>query len=159
MNEQNTATESVLANPDRVPSETQAESGEITSAATHLVPRVASGLQRTVPSPEGVANVIEAAKRDESPAAPASDQNTKIATEVNTMEFTTTPPKLPLDPTINRCLAHGDKKGEWCDRRDQCACHVTIRHDTGASVPTAYRKCMTDAFAAYIPITGFRDEA
>ena len=65
---------------------------------------------------------------------------------------------MPLDSGINRCLAHGDHKGEWCDRRETCACHETIEHDRGIHAPAAYRKCMTDHFAAYIPIDGFQVE-
>lgn len=73
------------------------------------------------------------------------------------MNFTGRPVALPLDPQINRCLAHGDKVGEWCDRREQCACHETIKHDRGINVPAAYRKCMTDNFASFIPLEGFTD--
>lgn len=69
-----------------------------------------------------------------------------------------TPITLPLPETINRCLAHGDKVGEWCDRRLTCACHETIKHDRGLNTATAYRKCMTDAFAAYLPVDGFNTE-
>lgn len=73
------------------------------------------------------------------------------------MNFTGKPVALPLDAQINRCLAHGDKVGDWCDRREQCACHITIKHDRGISAPAAYRKCMTDNFAAFIPLEGFPD--
>lgn len=61
---------------------------------------------------------------------------------------------LPLLRDINRCLAHGHNEGEWCERRDHCARHITIRHDTG-SVPACYRACSSDLMAAYIPIEGF----
>ncbi|WP_150428840.1 hypothetical protein [Dechloromonas sp. CZR5] len=62
---------------------------------------------------------------------------------------------LPLDSTINRCLAHGDKEGEWCERRYQCACHETIKHDHGNEAPAAYRKCSSSLFVAFLPIEGF----
>lgn len=74
------------------------------------------------------------------------------------MEFTGQPVTLPLQYEINRCLAHGDRPGEWCERRYQCAAHETIKHDGGIRVPTAYRKCMTDAYAAYLPMVGFQPE-
>lgn len=68
------------------------------------------------------------------------------------------PIPLPLDPSINRCLAHGDKPGDWCERRYQCACHETIKHDFGINAPAAYRKCSSDHFAAYLPLEGFPDK-
>ena len=70
------------------------------------------------------------------------------------MDLQTTPITLPLDASINRCLAHGDKHGEWCERRYACACHETIKHDL-VPVPTAYRKCATDLYAAFLPLSGF----
>lgn len=74
------------------------------------------------------------------------------------MNFTGKPIPMPLDASINRCLAHGNMNGEWCPRLDTCAAHQTIKHDTGMAVPTAYRKCMSDRFAAYLPIHGFTPE-
>lgn len=74
------------------------------------------------------------------------------------MDIITTPTQLPLDPQINRCLAHGHKVGEWCERRYTCACHETIKHDAGISAPAAYRKCTSDLYAAYLPIDGFHDQ-
>ncbi|MBS1143398.1 MAG: hypothetical protein H6R14_804 [Proteobacteria bacterium] len=71
------------------------------------------------------------------------------------MNFTGQPIPLPLDPTINRCLAHGDHVGEWCERSETCACHQTIKHDRGIYPPAAFRKCTTDHFAAYLPLEGF----
>jgi len=65
------------------------------------------------------------------------------------------PIPLPLPADYQRCLAHGDKPGEWCERRETCACHETIKHDRGVHAPAAYRKCMTDHFAAYLPLDGF----
>jgi len=59
---------------------------------------------------------------------------------------------LPLEAGINRCLAHGHLQGEWCDRRYQCACHETIKHDHGINAPAAYRKCTSDLMAAFIPL-------
>lgn len=74
------------------------------------------------------------------------------------MIFTGNPIPMPLDSGINRCLAHGHMAGEWCERREHCAAHQTIKHDIGINVPTAYRKCMTDNFAAYLPVSGFATE-
>lgn len=71
------------------------------------------------------------------------------------MNHTGKPIPLPLEATINRCLAHGDQVGDWCERRETCACHQTIKHDRGIHAPAAFRKCMTDNFAAYLPMTGF----
>lgn len=69
-----------------------------------------------------------------------------------------TPTQLPLESSINRCLAHGDKVGDWCEKRYECACHETIKHDAGIHAPAAYRKCFTPAFAAFIPMDGFEIE-
>ena len=71
------------------------------------------------------------------------------------MNFTGKPIPLPLDPTINRCLAHGHLEGEWCEKRYQCACHETIKHDHGVKAPAAYRKCNSDLYAAFLPVDGF----
>ena len=71
------------------------------------------------------------------------------------MNFTGKPIPLPLDAGINRCLAHGHQAGEWCDRREHCAAHLTIRHDARINAPAAFRKCLTDNMAAYLPIKGF----
>ncbi len=67
---------------------------------------------------------------------------------------------LPLDPTINRCLAHGHLVNNWCEKRYECACHETIKHDAGLNVPAAYRKCNSDLYVAFIPLAGIptRDE-
>lgn len=72
------------------------------------------------------------------------------------MNLTGTPPILPLPESVNRCLAHGEMKNEWCERRYQCACHETIKYDRGLKTATAYRKCTTDLYAAYIPLEGFQ---
>jgi hypothetical protein len=71
------------------------------------------------------------------------------------MNFTGKPIPLPLEPGINRCLGHGHNKGEWCEKLATCAAHQTISHDAQVFAPVAYRKCMTDNFAAYLPIDGF----
>ena len=68
------------------------------------------------------------------------------------------PVALPLSRDINRCLAHGRIVGEWCERRYQCACHETIKHDLGINAPAAYRKCTSDLYAAFIPLEGFEKE-
>lgn len=74
------------------------------------------------------------------------------------MNLTKTTPALPLDAGVNRCLAHGNRPGEWCERRYQCAAHETIKHDAGISAPAAYRKCTSDLYAAFLPIEGFEVE-
>jgi hypothetical protein len=71
------------------------------------------------------------------------------------MIFTGKPIPLPLASDINRCLAHGHQNGEWCERRNTCACHETIKHDAGIKAPAAFRKCISDKFAAYLPLDGF----
>lgn len=71
------------------------------------------------------------------------------------MNFTGTPIPLPLDAGITRCLGHGYKKGEWCDRLETCAAHQTIKHDNGGLSPTAFRKCTTDNMAGFLPLEGF----
>lgn len=68
------------------------------------------------------------------------------------------PITLPLSPDVKRCLAHGYKEGEWCERRYQCAAHETIKHDAGIHAPAAFRKCNSDLYAAYLPLAGFHDE-
>ena len=79
--------------------------------------------------------------------------------KANSMNFTGKPIQLPLEPGINRCLGHGHNKGEWCEKLATCAAHQTISHDAQVFAPVAYRKCMTDNFAAYLPIDGFPIEA
>ena len=64
---------------------------------------------------------------------------------------------LPLSPRMNRCLAEGQKVGESCERKDQCARHVTIEHDD-EPVPAYYRACHSDLMVAFIPLTGWPEE-
>jgi len=60
---------------------------------------------------------------------------------------------LPND--VSRCLAHGNKVGEWCEKRHQCARHESIKTDRTA-VPTIYRACdFTGNFLLHIPLEGF----
>lgn len=66
-----------------------------------------------------------------------------------------TPINLPIDPSIARCLAHGDRPGEWCLRRNDCACHETIKHDREAAPTIVYRKCHGDNYVAHLPLSGF----
>jgi hypothetical protein len=75
--------------------------------------------------------------------------------EQGSMNFTGKPIPLPLDYGINRCLGHGHNKGEWCAKLATCAAHQTISHDSGIFAPVAYRKCMTDNMAGYLPLDGF----
>lgn len=63
----------IKGTPSNSSETTQAGSGDVTPAAAHRPPRVAGSRKRTAPPAEGAANVIEAAKRDKTPAAPASD--------------------------------------------------------------------------------------
>jgi len=67
---------------------------------------------------------------------------------------------LPLNPEITRCLAHGQREREWCDRADNCARHLTIHCDPmppeGEISPNAvYRACSSDLMAGYLPMEGF----
>ena len=75
------------------------------------------------------------------------------------MDLTNQPITLPLDAGINRCLAHGANRLDWCEKRATCACHETIKHDAGINAPAAYRKCSTDAYACYLPLHGFAESA
>ncbi len=73
------------------------------------------------------------------------------------METIAKPIQMPLEASINRCLGHGHQVGEWCEKRYQCACHETIKHDLGINPPVAYRKCWTESWAGFIPMDGFKD--
>jgi hypothetical protein len=55
---------------------------------------------------------------------------------------------------MNRCLAHGHTAGEFCERANNCARNVSIRHDV-VPVPAQYRACSSDLMAGYIPLEGF----
>lgn len=57
---------------------TQAGSGDVTPASVHSDTHVVGGCRLAGPPPEGAENVIEAAKRDEMPVEPASDQRANI---------------------------------------------------------------------------------
>lgn len=65
------------------------------------------------------------------------------------------PIKLPLSATASRCLGHGDKRGEWCKRSNECARHLTISH---ANEPWAeanapyYRMCSNDDFLCFLEV-------
>lgn len=65
---------------------------------------------------------------------------------------------LPLGEEINRCLAHGIHINDPCERRETCACHMTIKHDRGLNTKTVYRKCNSDLYAAYMPLDGWPAE-
>lgn len=62
---------------------TQAGSGDITPASVHSATIVDGGSKRAVPPPKGTEHVIEAAKRDEQPAAPASDLEKHTASKLS----------------------------------------------------------------------------
>lgn len=66
------------------------------------------------------------------------------------------PIALPLNRSVNRCLAYGHAAGEQCERRDDCATHQTIKHDV-VPVPAVYRKCSTDLMVGFVPMAGFPD--
>jgi len=69
---------------------------------------------------------------------------------------------LPLPNDMARCLAHGERVGDWCHKRDTCARNLTIREDGhDVTEPPHYRACSSDIMASYIPIEGFpaKDEA
>lgn len=73
------------------------------------------------------------------------------------MDYSNNPVTLPLPASINRCLAHQEKPGEWCPRRYECAAHETIKHDRGIKAPAAYQKCRSDNWVGFIPLAGFAD--
>lgn len=45
-----------------------------------------------------------------------------------------------LDRSTNRCLAHTDVKGEWCESRETCKRYVAIRFDV-VPAPAEHRCC------------------
>ena len=60
--------------------------GQKTPAVAHRKPRVAGGTRQADPLSEGATEVIEAAKRDKTPAAPASDPSINWSSVCKTME-------------------------------------------------------------------------
>lgn len=69
-----------------------------------------------------------------------------------------TPITLPLQPDVARCLAHGDKVGDWCNLRYRCARHETIKHDPASiDADTKMRACTSETMAGFLPIEGFPD--
>lgn len=64
--------------------------------------------------------------------------------------------KLPLEANIQRCLGHGHKPREWCDRINDCARNATLQHD-GTANNISNRACTSDLMAGYIPLDGFPD--
>jgi hypothetical protein len=70
-----------------------------------------------------------------------------------------TPIILPLPPDVARCLAHGDKVGDWCDLRYRCARHETIKYDAPRihAADTKMRACTSETMAGFLPIEGFPD--
>jgi len=65
------------------------------------------------------------------------------------------PATLPLPVTVSRCLGHGDRKGEWCQRHSECARHKTISHinepwdRVGAPY---YRMCSDMQFLSFMEV-------
>ena len=65
------------------------------------------------------------------------------------------PIKLPLDESASRCLGHGNKKGEWCKRINECARHATISHPDEPWVYTDapyYTMCSSDDYHCFLEI-------
>lgn len=63
---------------------------------------------------------------------------------------------LPLPAGVSRCLGHGDRKGEWCERSSECARHLTISHlaEPWEEVePPHYRACSTAEFICFMDVT------
>lgn len=71
------------------------------------------------------------------------------------MEMTNHPITLPLEASVTRCLANWSKPLEYCPRREDCAAHVTIRHDSRPSENVQSRKCLSDLHVGFVPLRGF----
>ena len=67
--------------------------------------------------------------------------------------------QIPMLPaTETRCLAHGQPAGGkglsfWCDRRDECARHVSIRTDPfNGTLAVQPRLCQAGGQDYFIPL-------
>ena len=66
-----------------------------------------------------------------------------------------TPAKLPLIAGVSRCLGHGDKKLQWCDKSNVCARHLTISHELEPWINVEapfYRMCSNNDFHCFIEV-------
>jgi hypothetical protein len=64
-----------------------------------------------------------------------------------------TPVTLPLHPDVSRCLGHGARKGEWCEKANNCARHMTIHRideQWEQATPPYYRACSNDEFLLFM---------
>lgn len=66
------------------------------------------------------------------------------------------PMPLPLPADYQRCLAHGLYEGDTCFQADNCARHVTLRHDRPHITPM-HRACLSENMVMYLPMEGFPD--
>jgi|JI10StandDraft_1071094.scaffolds.fasta_scaffold01019_18 hypothetical protein len=66
------------------------------------------------------------------------------------------PMPLPLPADYQRCLAHGLYEGDTCFQADNCARHVTLRHDRPHITPM-HRACLSENMVMYLPLEGFPD--
>jgi hypothetical protein len=68
---------------------------------------------------------------------------------------TNSTPMLPATET--RCLAHGQPTGGkglsfWCDRRDECARHVSIRTDPFDGTRVVNPRLCVDGADLFVPL-------
>ena len=67
---------------------------------------------------------------------------------------------LPIMRDMTRCLGHGIKHGEFCERVNDCARNATIKHDLPGQYSTDNRACTSELMAAHVPLAGFpKDDA
>ena len=99
---------------------TQAGSGDITPAAAHSATRVAGSIKdRADPPLKGAANVIEAAKRDDSPAAPASDELKFCIGMIRKALGIENDPEIGIVPTIEALFAADEAYDKEIKRLNQ----------------------------------------
>lgn len=78
------------------------------------------------------------------------NQSEMVAADEAVGEF-----ELPLPWEMTRCLGHGNHKGEWCERHNECARHLTISHrdEPWESVqPPAYTACSGHTKALFLAV-------
>lgn len=65
--------------------------------------------------------------------------------------------ELPLPPGLTRCLGRiSVRPRQYCGLVDECARHITIRHDSAKSSPPVKDLCCSNEdLALYIPLAGF----
>ena len=68
----------------------------------------------------------------------------------------TPPATLPLPASMTRCLAHDGRLGQACQKADQCARHLTIRHPaepvTDPDLRTEYKVCADNSRQLFIAV-------